>query len=324
MTFLKSVMFLFVVAIAFPSICAAAPPARFEPPAGTTLLIVGQNVEDIQDYLDAVHAVPAGLMTYTSITDGEGLDTPYNAGDGTQDARKLIDAHPNTMLQIGLWMVDDCAKMASGEMDAAIDRLGDWIQSTHRPVLLRVGYEFDGPHNHYPPQDYIRAYRRLVDRFRKHGVRNVAYVWHSYAGSVQRPLIDWYPGDDYVDWVGLSYFNQPQRYMEPVVQFAKQHGKPVIIAESSPWMVQTKYPNAWNLWFAPLFKFIQANDIKALSYISCDWDATQQFRDKKWGDTRIQSNAELLERWRHETSQDRYLKSSPDLFKSIGYESVNH
>ncbi len=78
----------------------------------------------------------------------------------------------------------------------------------------------------------MAAYRRIVDRFRDKGIRNVAFVWHSFASTGSEELMDWYPGDGYVDWVGISYFNQPQSYMMPVIDAAKKLKKPV-----SRWMI---------------------------------------------------------------------------------------
>ena len=284
---------------------------------------MGQSLEDIQAYEDATHVIPGGLMSYTSVQKAEGLTEPADVGGGTQESQSFVDQYPNTVLQIGLYMVNACDDVARGKMDSQIDKIATWVRGTHRPVFIRVGYEFDGPHNHYSPSDYIRAYRYVVGRFRQLGVTNAAFVWHSYASVVTSPLTDWYPGDEYVDWFGISYFNQPQRYMQPVIDLAKQHKKPVMICEGSPWVVQTKYANSWNLWFAPLFKFIAANDIKAVSYINCDWDATPMFRQQRWGDARLRSNTEVLGRWRQEgASQDRYLKSSPDLFGSLGFDRV--
>jgi beta-mannanase len=38
------------------------------------------------------------------------------------------------------------------------------------------------------------------------GVNNVAYVWQSKgAGATRKELDDFYPGDDYVDWVAFSF-----------------------------------------------------------------------------------------------------------------------
>jgi len=292
--------------------------SRYEPPDGKIILMVGQTQEDTQAYLDAAKILPAGLMGYTAIH-GEGLQSPYKRGAGTQYVQKLSSEHPDTVLQIGLYLVESYDAIAHGEMDAPVDRLGEWIRHIHRPVFLRLGYEFDSPDNHYQDVLYIQAYRRIVDRFRMHGVTNVAFVWHSYASVGSQKLAAWYPGDDYVDWVGISYFNQPQHYMQPVVQFAHDHGKPVMICESSAATFKTQYANSWNLWFVPFFKFIASNDIKAVCYISCDWDAWPQFKNLNWGETRLQTNPEILRHWLDETENDRYLKSSPDLFKLLGY-----
>jgi len=295
--------------------------ALFEPPDGKTLLLIGQSLEDIQPYVATTKVVPAGFMEYTSTKDGEGVDQTSNAGDGTQAPQKLAESYTHTVLQIGFYLVDDGDAVIHGERNASIDRMADWIKNSGRPVFLRIGYEFDNPDNHYDPKDYVTMFRYIVDRFRRRGVMNVAYVWHSEASRLSRPLGNWYPGDDYVDWVGISYFNQPQGYMQPALDFAKQHGKPVMIAESSPLFVQAKFSNSWNLWFSPLFKFISANSIKALCYINSDWDATDMFRNEKWGDARVQSGRETLARWIQETSKDRYLKSSPELFSVLGWDA---
>ena len=48
----------------------------------------------------------------------------------------------------------------------------------------------------------------MVDILREKGVTNTAYVWQStgFMSSVEQ-LEDWYPGDEYVDWLGVSFFN---------------------------------------------------------------------------------------------------------------------
>lgn len=45
---------------------------------------------------------------------------------------------------------------------------------------IRIGYEFDNPENHYDPENYKLAFRRIVDRFKDVNLTNVAFVWHSY------------------------------------------------------------------------------------------------------------------------------------------------
>ena len=56
-------------------------------------------------------------------------------------------------------------------------------------VFLRIGYEFDGPHNHYDPQDYKKAYIYLADKINEEGVTNAVFVWHSYASATERKSV---------------------------------------------------------------------------------------------------------------------------------------
>ena len=54
----------------------------------------------------------------------------------------------------------------------------------------------------WPPQDYIKAYRKVADQFRKD--RPTVQIMWSPKG--QEDLEKYYPGDDYVDVIGLSVF----------------------------------------------------------------------------------------------------------------------
>ena len=69
-------------------------------------------------------------------------------------------------------------------------------------------------------------------------------VWHSWAAGLpsNATLDDFYPGDDLVDWVGVSVFQQfypndvggTVKDLEHVLNFAERHSKPSMIAESTP------------------------------------------------------------------------------------------
>lgn len=66
-------------------------------------------------------------------------------------------------------------------------------------------------------------------------------VWQSAtycAGTyLDKPTEAWYPGDEFVDWIGFSYFIQQECNLEPINKlrmFAREHNKPVIVAESAP------------------------------------------------------------------------------------------
>ena len=153
----------------------------FELPQDKVLVFIGQDNKTIETYIDQVGHQPDGFMLYTSIQKVEGLIAPspdYGSGIGYADG--LMTKYPKASLQLGLYMVDALKDVYQGAYDDNIEIIADWFKTKNVPIYLRIGYEFDGPHNHYDPRDYIKAYRYLVDCFRRSGVTNVAYVWHSY------------------------------------------------------------------------------------------------------------------------------------------------
>jgi hypothetical protein len=58
------------------------------------------------------------------------------------------------------------------------------------------------------PADYIAAYQHIYNVFKAQGVTNVIWVWTptGYSGYYNT-LAQYYPGDNYVDWVGYDPYN---------------------------------------------------------------------------------------------------------------------
>lgn len=312
--------------------------AKFAPPAGKTLLIMGQTVERITEYMSNFpeQPIPGGWSAYWGVTEFKGVTGPYkNETGSTQNQQLLIDKFPNTVVQSALWMVgmwDVVKKAGKGNYDAVIRQYAASAKTTNRPIYLRIGYEFDGPHNELEPKKYVKAYRRIVDLMRAAGADNIAFVWHSYAHNTYKdyPLSDWYPGDDYVDWVGISVFDQP--YYEPglgpdgdaVLHFAKQHKKPVIICESNPIKgIEAENPDAWKNWFVNFFTIAYNKNIRAISFINEDWTSIHISGTSEWKDARLNNNKKISDAWFLETNKEHYLKQSPELFELLGYKKSN-
>lgn len=295
---------------------------KFVPPDGKVLFITGQGqgTNEALDYIRATGQVPAGFMFYTSVQDTSGLDKPGVEYSGANYGKFFADNYSNVVLQIGLWMSGALEEIVQGVYDDNIDFLSKWIKKSGKPVFLRIGYEFDNPDFNYDPDDYTNAYRHVVDRVRKNGVSNVAFVWHSYGVVRNIPIAAWYPGDDYVDWCGLTYFAQGAVNMKKMVFYAKQKEKPLMLCEVTPYGTGVlEGEKSWNAWFAPLFKFIRSNNVKALSYINCDWDKVPQFRGQGWGNSRVQDNAFVFEQWMKEMTNGMFIHSSPELYEVLGY-----
>ena len=325
--------------------------AKLEPSTGQTLLIVGQDLQTVSEYIGSgCCPTPGGITTYVAFyslldpnfpqwgalgedPNGNPNNIDIDWGAGPLNARNAAIGFPDSTLQMGLsiaegnrgtgetWAPGGIAQIAAGQRDGEIDRLARFFNSISGvPVYLRVGYEFDGQWNlgYENRSNFVAAYRRIVDGLRARGVNNVAYVWQSSSSPIddildgfRENLADWYPGDDYVDWVGMSWFLLPdeqalvggtvstQRQLgEEILSFARGRGKPVMIAEASPqgyhlsggfnahispvWdgtsaqgQVSKSGNQIWNEWYVPFLSFIRSNGdvIKAVSYINTFWDS---------------------------------------------------
>ncbi|MFG2146216.1 glycoside hydrolase family 26 protein [Streptomyces sp. NPDC048696] len=99
-----------------------------------------------------------------------------------------------------------------GSFDAYVRSWARGIKSLHYPVAIRFAHEMNGywypwceQSNGNRAGEYVRAWRHVHQIFDAVGARNAVWVWSpniSYANST--PLAGLYPGDAYVDWVGLS------------------------------------------------------------------------------------------------------------------------
>ena len=297
---------------------------KFCPLVNKTLLIIGQDNKTIDEYISKIEIIPAGFMLYTSIQDMDGLESPSkDRGSGFFHANKLIASYPNTVLQIGLYMVDGLKQTINGEFDKNIERLSRWLKTINIPVYLRIGYEFDGLHNKYEPEEYKKAFVYVYDKLISANVKNVAFVWHANASDLGSNIIDWFPGDQYVDWVGISYFDQPEDCMMPVIHFARQHKKPVMIAEATPKGVGAYDQLSWRAWYQLLFKFIRRNDIRMLSYINSNWEKQPMWANQGWEDARVEAYPFVKKHWINEISKNNFLQQSDDLYSLIQYDSKN-
>jgi len=329
--------------------------AKFAPPNGQCLVFIGQDLEAVGglpnysngycDYFD----MPAGVTFYNNFSPGDESFGYYNrgndgitqidnwgAGDSCGQCYLEDSKFKNTAFSIGLSLVNHEKKVAKGQHDHLVKDLALWIKSTNRPVFLRIGYEFDGwDWNNYKRKHYLKAWKRIHNIFKDLNVDNVAFVWQSKGtGSGQDVLEDWYPGDDLVDWVGYSYFGNPD---EQMLTFARKHNKPVFIAEATPVMeteglfLKAQLTNAevakrmWQKWFLPFFKTINDNRdvIKAFSYINVNWPSQPMWINNpvfQKVDSRLQMSNYVSDLWKKELSKPIYLKASDSLFQQLKFQ----
>jgi hypothetical protein len=323
------------------------------PPEGKRLLIIGQDFQSNRDYDAYVGPVPAGVMSYMSITDLRGLTSDLGSGVEQNNAGLLFQTYPNSVLQLAVHMVGSLGAINNGQYDGNIDTLISTLKSWKRPIFLRWGYELDGPWNSYDPAQFKSAWIRVHNKIKASGATNIVMVWHSSSACTSagkqdtynnRPTGDWWPGAQYVDWIAISYF-QPEfcsnLALNNVLDIARAQNKPVMIGESTVRgrnLSSLTYSNTWNRndnisttanaiwssWFAPYFTYINNNAdvIKAVSYINANWDVQSLWKapypNGYWGDTRVQANSTIKANWKAETSKSVWMHASPTLFSELG------
>ncbi|MFI7349266.1 hypothetical protein ACIBSR_23825 [Streptomyces sp. NPDC049936] len=278
-----------------------------------------------------------------------GMTGPADWGAGTVDFARTMREYPNATVAVGLYLSDatsgctnqplraiigrDDADVTAGNPNlvtryrAKVDEMIDRFKSYDRDILLRIGYEFDGPWNCYNSEFYKDAFRYIKGRVDALGATRVATVWQSAAWPVNTHpdhpewnyvvtdpghLDDWYPGDQYVDWVGLSSFynsrsvrtqwgcgtydTDPVGLQDRLLDFARAHGKPAMVSEAAPQGARTgagttscifrnsPAPSSgqaiWDGWHAGYFDWVERNKdvIRAAAYINTNWDAQTQWQ----------------------------------------------
>lgn len=318
--------------------------AKFEPPVGKTLFVVGQDCNasgktiygaGYGDNATLGAVAPAGVSSYYSLTTapGAGLTSEIDWGTGPLHADAYLNNSywNNSVICLGLYMQDGnntvLSDVVSGGRDEELDALITWLQKVApRPVFLRIGYEFDYQYAGNP-QGYVDAWKYVVDLIRSKGLNNVAFVWQAASGIGEwDTLSQWYPGDEYVDWLGFSYFEYDGTLTEGsgIIAAAKTLQKPVMIAESTPrgahLNVSAEANTAWTGFFSRMFTLIESNSdvVKALCYINQDWDAQSYWYDQGWGNSRIQ-DTEVESKWNSKITEENWLHASPDLFSLLAH-----
>ena len=135
--------------------------------------------------------------------------------------------------------------IAAGEYDPNIAAVCGAVGQLKSKVTVRWAHEMEDKTgqftwSNWAPKDYIAAYRKFVRQCRD-AAPNATFMWSPKGGS---DMNDYYPGDEYVDSVGLSVFGLQQydrdqvghdrtftEILEPGYKLAAIHGKPIVVAE---------------------------------------------------------------------------------------------
>jgi beta-mannanase len=154
----------------------------------------------------------------------------------------MITVEPYVSEDVEKSLLDD---IQSGQYDLQISTICSEFSYSQSPVFIRFAHEMEKVTGRYPwavndSESYISAYKHFVDLC-KIKYANGFYVW-SPAGD--KNLASYYPGDEFVDYVGVSVYSLPEFDVEyygnkrsfsenfgEKYERVKNYQKPVIIAE---------------------------------------------------------------------------------------------
>ncbi len=184
------------------------------------------------------------------------------------------------------------SRIAAGAHDALISRWASQMAAYGQPVWLRFAHEMNG--NWYPwgagvngnsPSQYVAAWRHVHDIFVAAGATNVTWVWSPNVVMDGTPaLSSLYPGDSYVDWVGVDGYNwgataswsswqtPDQVFGATLAALTQISSRPVVIAESAT----TEVGGNKAQWIQQFFSMLGANPrVKAFVWFNLnketDW-----------------------------------------------------
>lgn len=212
---------------------------------------------------------------------------------GSMDATRARGAIP--MVTMGLEPGMTLADIVSGSQDAAIEKWAQAAKAWGQPFFLSLWWEMNG--NWYGwgrSADFKAAWQRFHGLVVGAGATNVTFTWT--VNSVwSDPLSDpslYYPGDAFVDWVGLDSYNwgsspvqadkwiNPEQTLTPTVEALRQvaPAKPIVVVENA----STEYGGNKANWIREMLTTYLPHHPEIRAYLWFNWNFPKNGLRSDW------------------------------------------
>ncbi|NNN33392.1 beta-mannanase [Streptomyces sp. S3(2020)] len=250
-----------------------------------------------------------GVDAYTEMTGKQPNLIEYYAawGDGF-DASGVRKAWKEGAMTLMSWEPFDTsvADIAAGKSDAYIKEYATAVRKLNLPVVIDFADEFNGHWEKWgtkytTPKQYVAAWRHIHETFIDAGASNVIWAWSpNIINPVKSVKLEpYYPGDAYVDWVGLiGYWTMDQDnafdsvFGPTIDQIRTFTKKPMLLLETAAMAGERRRADIANL-----FAGVEADD-NMLGFI---W-----FNHKKRADWRLEASPLALKEFRKLAADDRF------------------
>lgn len=211
-----------------------------------------------------------------------------------KDMGRVVELTLQTTINKNGKVVDLTKNILDGEYKTYFENYGKALKELDYPVLFRLNNEMNGDwcmysayHYGKDADVYIALYRYLFGIFEGQGANNIIYVWNpndkSFPNFSWNSYMAYYPGDEYVDIVGLTGYNTGNYYsgeywhsFETIYdnfyfEYAKRFNHPFMITEFG----SSSHGGDKSLWIEEMFKIFPKYDrIKiAIWWSGIDWDS---------------------------------------------------
>jgi mannan endo-1,4-beta-mannosidase len=161
----------------------------------------------------------------------------------------------------------------NGDYDGYIRSWAKGVKSLPYTIALRFAHEMNGfwypwgvLTNGNSVGEYVRAWRHVHDIFTRIGAKNVIWVWSpNIIWNDSTNLAELYPGNRYVDWIGLSgYYGTPgtldyksfnATFARTIAKLRKFTSKPLVITETGA----TNVSGLMAHWITQMFRQLPAH-----------------------------------------------------------------
>ncbi|OLS25252.1 MAG: Endoglucanase H precursor [Candidatus Heimdallarchaeota archaeon LC_2] len=146
-----------------------------------------------------------------------------------QGSTPYIRLMPRSQYDTHVEEIFTLTKIINGDFDTDLQKWAQDAKTTNVKLLLEFGTEANGNWFSYNgewngadetsygdptladgPERFVDAYRHIVDVFRQEDLHNTTWFYHIDRDNVPEEAwntyASYYPGDDYVDWVGMSVY----------------------------------------------------------------------------------------------------------------------
>ena len=242
----------------------------------------------------------------------------------------------------------------AGEHDAYIDMWADRAREFDYPLVVSFANEMNGswfpwsgeqygggkiipgtkPLKYEGPETFKKAYRHVVDRVRAKGAANIQWVLHlmnySWPQAYWNYAVNYYPGPEYCDWLGISVYGSQFPTDEEWAPFFPLLDWPytelTLLDRKIPIMIcewgAAELPNLGSKadWIRDGFRLMKDpkfSRIKACVFWHERWQNSEGGDAGKYSNLRVNSTPETLEAYRQSATDPFYL-AQPILKEGLG------